>query len=216
MLNIQPVISVLDTINHSADELQTAFVNLLTECSELSKKEILESEELATVFSHSMKGLDRQRLLGWVTTYSPIRPKFKGNGQFEKLSWSDKYVKQRKALDLPTFNLDHAKADHWAEFEAQRTTKVAKANVENALKTLAREVAREAFETNAMDASIAKAQGTIEQRLKQMVLEAMMTESFDKWATERSADMEAAKRKEASDRASKNSAVVEMIKAHAA
>ena len=211
--NVETVLNVLDNVSASAEELHDAMVNLLAECAEASKKDVVESRELARVFAHSMRGLDRRRMLSWITTYTPIRPKFKDNGVFEKLSWSNAFVKAAKAAEVPTFDLQGAVADKWYDHEAARTTKVAKANLDRAVKALAKEAARAVFESEGKLGSVVDVlrnavDGT---DFVTAIINVMESDSFNAWAEERQADMEAAKRKAEQERTEKNQATLELV-----
>jgi hypothetical protein len=205
------VIRIFDQFSHDADELQGAMYNLVVECSGLTKKDVLNSEDLAQVFSHRTRGIDRQRMIGWVQAHTPIRPKFKGNGVFEKMGWSDTFVKQRKSEGLPTFDLEGARADHWADYEPVSTTRTPKGNLDKALKTLALEVARCGFEVSNVGATVDAATHKVQENLMAMVIEVMQSEKFATWADKRKAEIDQAKREQEQMLASKSQEVIAMV-----
>jgi len=132
------VLTALDSMADGADGLHEAFCDMVRELSTISKRSIKESPDLAAIFSHGLKGLDRKRMLGWITQYTPIRPKFAENGQFEKIGFAKN----------PTWDLQGAIDNPWYDHEAKRTTKVRGADLDKALSALATATAKVGAESD--------------------------------------------------------------------
>lgn len=194
MQNTIRVISLLDSIATQSGELHGAMCDLMAECSTLSKKEVVESADLANVFGHKMQGLDRRHLISWVAEFTPIRVRTKDNGQFEKITFSAAHVKRAKEEGIPVWNIEAAREVMWYEFEAARTKKATSASLLRGIKALAREVAMTAHETGSAPTALQEAMELVASTLGREVIEVIKSDKFQKWASARDADLEQEKR----------------------
>ena len=198
------VLTALDSMADGADGLHEAFVDMVRELSTISKRSIKESADLAAIFSHGLKGLDRKRMLGWVTTHTPIRPKFAENGQFEKIGFAKN----------PVWDIEGAEANPWYDHEAARTTKVRGADLDKALKALATATAKVGAEAD-MQGTGDTGQAVRDIRklvnsdkFVELIHEVMAKDSFAEWLDGRSdallAEAQAEARKKAEEAARVN------------
>jgi len=158
---------------------------LFLQLVEMSKKEVVTNASLYEVFSHSMKGLDRNRLISWVEEYSPIRIKTKNNGHFEKLTWSASHVKNAKENGKDSFNVTSASNSLWYHFEPATTVAVKSSAIDQAVKKLVTEIAKLGHENHIELDKVVRDLLADELHLKTLVtasIEEQNTEKFDTWA----------------------------------
>lgn len=199
--------NVIDTLNSrdvNDKQLHSALCIMLGDCNEASKRDIVNSPELREVFSHPvMARVHMRQCISWFEEFTPIRPRFKGNGQFEKIGFAKK----------PVWNLEGAKAEPWYTFEAKQVGKAAKGDISKGVNALAREVARVAFATNTLGSSAAQAKQLVESELIMRIVEEMQSERFAKWATAYTAQREQEQREAKQEQGEKSAEVLAAIDA---
>ena len=197
--------NVIDTLNArkvNDSQLHGALVAMLRQCENVSKKDLLSAPELRAVFSHEVMARHSMRqVVTWVHSYTPIRVKFKGNGQFEKLRFARK----------PVWDLDTAEIDPFYNHEATSTKKAASGSLERGMSALAREVARKAYEGNTPASTIEEAREKVARELFAAVLEEMESERFEAWAAKFDEQREAKAREDGAKDAARKAEVVDLI-----
>lgn len=203
--NTTRVLEILNAAGATADQLHTNLVSILRECAGSTKAAIVSEPDLARIFSHSFKGLDRRRVVAWFETYSPVRVKFADNGKFEKIGWSKTHVAKAKEVGKPVFDADAAAADPWFEFEPAQTTKAKAVDLDKAITTFAKAVAKAAYGGD-LRKTLDKAQDAIREDLMSKVLEYMGTETFLTWSIARDEAIEIEMRAKAQAMAERDAA----------
>ena len=179
------IVRAFDQIEKKADIVQREIVLLLQYASTLDKKACIANREIVKVFSHDMKGLDRNRLIAWVEEYSPIRVKTKNNGHFEKIAWSASHVKNAKENGTDTFNITSASNSLWYHFEPATTVAVKSSAIEQAVKKLVSEIAKAGHENHVELDKVVRGLLADELNHKTLVtasIKEQNTEKFDTWA----------------------------------
>jgi len=184
---VDNVLRTLDAGSQNADDIHNALVGLLRESADLSKKDILADTGLARVFSHNFKGTNRAQIVSWIHEYTPIRVKFRDNGQFDKIAWSDAHVKARKEEGFRAFNIGAADANPWFYFEKARTKSVAKGDIDKAMAAFVKGVARAAYESGSLDGVMHLVQGRVANELPMLLMQHMQSEKYLEWTIERDA-----------------------------
>lgn len=184
---VDNVLRTLDTASQNADDTHGALIVMLRELSDMSKKDILADTGLARVFSHNFKGTDRQRIVSWMHEYTPVRVKFRDNGQFDKIAWSDAFVKAKKDEGFRAFNVGGADSNPFFYFEKASTKSVAKGNIDATMKQFVRGVARASYESGSLQSTMALVSNRLENELSAMLTEYMASEKHIAWVSEREA-----------------------------
>jgi hypothetical protein len=204
------LINAFNRVEKDASVIQTEMIVLFVQLVEMSKKEVVTSTALYEIFSHSMKGLDRNRLISWVEEFTPIRIKTKNNGHFEKVSWSNAYVKACKEIEVPVWNIAGMEASHWFLFEKATTKKASAPNVQAALDKLILELAKESYEKGSVHNTLnAFARNTKD--IQTDVLGKIQSEKFSEWAAARAPIVEQQKREAAQLEKQQSAEVLQLI-----
>ena len=195
-----PVAAVLyhiGSIGNHAEAIHAGMVAILDDMVGLDKRSVVKHDGLTQVFGAEFKGADRQRLVTWVETYTPIRVKFKDNGQFEKLGWSASYVKARKEAGEEVWQINEAAASKWYEAEKTRTTRVKGGNLSKAILDLGKQLVRSEFDRTGVDptldqidAALAKFLTTAETMVRAAALEYWGSEGYLGWTELRAAQIQ--------------------------
>jgi hypothetical protein len=178
-LNTKPLLTALTSAAKSDDKVHFAVCDLMEQVSTMSKKQIVESADLERVMKHPVMARQYARqIVAMIHEYTPVRFKFKGNGQFEKIGFSAAHAKKETVWDITAM-----RDDRWYQFEAVSTKKVSKGDIESALRTLAVAVARVGHEKNNLGIAFDLArEGMGGVKFNEMVREYMDSERFAEWA----------------------------------
>jgi hypothetical protein len=195
--NADKIVRAFDQVEKKAEIIQREMLLLLEFASTLDKKSVLSNREIIKVFEHDMKGLDRNRLIAWVSEYSPIRIKTKNNGHFEKLTWSASHVKNAKEQGKDSFNVVSASNSLWYHFEPATTVAVKSSAIDQAVKKLVSEIAKLGHEDHTSIDKVVSA--LLQDQLASKTLttagiEEQCTEKFDTWALAYDVKQEASSR----------------------
>jgi len=183
--NADKIVRAFDQVEKKAEIIQREMLLLLEYASTLDKKSVLSNREVVKVFEHDMKGLDRNRLISWVSEYSPIRIKCKNNGHFEKLTWSSSHVKNAKENGKDSFNVTSASNSLWYHFEPASTIAVKSSAIDQAVKKLVSEIAKAGHESHMELDKVVSALLADQLHFKNLVhdsIEEQCTEKFDTWS----------------------------------
>jgi hypothetical protein len=180
IVDTKPVISALDAREVNDLDIQTAFVKMVESCVLLTKKEIVDSKEIDSVFRHPvMERKYMKQVCSWIAANTPIRIKFKDNGHYESIGFAKK----------PKWDIANLKGTQWYAYEKASTSKAPAASVKRGMEALAREVAREAYENGNVLSVLDKARATVASDLAQMVRDVMVTDKFSDWMEARKGDL---------------------------
>mgnify|MGYP005643517683 FL=1 len=183
--NADKIVRAFDQIEKKAEIVQREMLLLLAFASTLDKKSVLSNREIVKVFEHDMKGLDRNRLIAWVSEYSPIRTKCKNTGHFEKLTWSSSHVKNAKENGKDSFNVTSASNSLWYHFEPASTIAVKSSAIDQAVKKLVSEIAKAGHEDHLEIDKVVSALLQDQLASKTLItagIEEQNTDKFDTWA----------------------------------
>lgn len=180
-INNTLVLSALSARVENDANIQAGFIALAESCISLSKKEIVEAVEVRDVFIHpAMARAHLRQAVAWVHEFTPIRVKFKKNGQFDKISFAK----------TPVWDIEGMSASNWYDYEAVRTTSTARADKIRAIKALARETGMLGFESKNLLGSIEAIRALVNSAdFIISIQECMESEKFAEWADKRTADI---------------------------
>lgn len=178
------LVNSIQALKANAEDIQKHSVKLLKMVKQLSKKEIIENDDLIRLFKMSFPG--RANLIAWFRAFSPIRVTLEKNGHFKKISWAKN----------PKWDLELADKTWWWEFDGAKTSHKKAGNINAAIDGLARAVARIAtergdFELNAatIDATLKEAKQQVDDLLRQKVFEILAKDSHAEWMEGRKASI---------------------------
>jgi hypothetical protein len=182
-------LAALDARSFNDAAIHAAFCDMAETCRTMTKKTIVESEDLKKVFRHPQFARKSfLQAITWIENFTPLRVKFKDNGQFEKLS-----VKSGAKWQLVTM-----RKTAWFDFEPKKTKTAAAGDPDRALKALALELARVAHEKGSVANDLNRIREVLaSEDFLTTIADAMKGEKFAQWAKSRDADMKKARAKDA-------------------
>lgn len=179
---VSHVLSVFADAETKMMALQPVLIDLLTACRDVNDmRTVKESPDIKRLFERQYAGVDRQRLITWVETYSPIRIKMK-DGRFDKLGFC-----KAKNGEPDQWDIAGATACNWWDSEKTETRSFKTGEFLAARKALAKTIVRKVYantggyDTAAFTAMVEELMATFREDLLSSCRDYRDSDKFDDW-----------------------------------